>query len=343
MAREKVGYLSMDTCRRLIPLLADDSCARSMTLVGIWISGLTNLLDPITLAASLRFHFTSKIHDKATQDQAFLVLFFGVGEYSVKLYECKVEASEHIKLAIYSCRTFGRNCAKMSETKVKWKLEKAKHSIQIPCLREIQKSEVRMPKNETPSKREAAPTPKNSVEDVPFSFMPQRQAQAKRKHIHDEVYPTPDSVHLKAMQKSEACLESEAVECRSFEISRPKIQCKQLLHENCIESTWRWSQEAADRQTPINRLQRRSPCLGSEQGSIEEDLPAGDSLFCGFDVENSSRSSTASPISDVQLHASLSIQRKACKTSDGDTENAPSIPRAQDGLEQVVYELQAKV
>lgn len=120
----------MDTCRRLIPLLSDDPSAQSMTLVGIWVSGLSFVLDPAAIAACLRFRATTRIQDRALSDDALLVLFYGHGDYSAKLYEC-IE-KENTGFSLFSCRVFERNAN--SKNNIKWKLKQKKENEFVNTL-----------------------------------------------------------------------------------------------------------------------------------------------------------------------------------------------------------------
>jgi len=98
-----------------------------MTLVGVWVSGRTELVNPVVISMTHRFHRSTKLQDKATTNGAFLLLFYGQGDYAAKLYECKVDdgTSSSMKCSLFKCRLLSGQLAKSGDVKVKWKLEKS--------------------------------------------------------------------------------------------------------------------------------------------------------------------------------------------------------------------------
>lgn len=96
-----------------------------MTLVGVWVSGLTELVNPVAISMTYRFHCSTKLQDKATTNGAFLLLFYGQGDYAAKLYECKVDDgnTSSRQCSLFKCRLLSGQLAKSGDIKVKWKLE----------------------------------------------------------------------------------------------------------------------------------------------------------------------------------------------------------------------------
>ena len=176
----------MDTRSRVIPLLPDDANAQSMPLVGIWIGGRHSVTHPSCVAACLRFHFTSRIKDKATVNGCFLALLYGKGDYSARLYECKIdENTPHQKVAYYACRVFGRRSAGPVDVKIKWKLESTGEGVAA-----IQSKTVNPPESsvqDTEPVAEALPCERRAefakgtfFEEIPFSFSAHKSPQHKR-------------------------------------------------------------------------------------------------------------------------------------------------------------------
>ena len=183
----KAGYLSMDTCRRLIPLISDDAKVCSMTLVGIWLSGFSNILHCTTVAACLRFHETVSIRDKATVDRAFLVLFYASGSYAPKLYECQVDGIEGKQNPLlYSCRVLGRKSSGITDVKIKWKLETIQEKKPASSQRSSQASATDGSGAE--SVMDSATQHQEEIDEgISFSQTCQREMRLKRTRNGDQI------------------------------------------------------------------------------------------------------------------------------------------------------------
>ncbi len=187
----KAGYLSMDTCRRLILLISDDAKVCSMTLVGIWLSGLSNIHDCTTVAACLRFHETVSIRDKATVDRAFLVLFYERGSYAPKLYECQVDGTEAKQSPLlYSCRVLGRKSSGRTDVRIKWKLETIQEKRTLASSQWCSHTSSTDGSAAESIMDSAMQHRKELDEDTPFSHTCQRETRLKRTRNGDQIPST---------------------------------------------------------------------------------------------------------------------------------------------------------
>ena len=70
------GFLTLDQTRRLVPVKENDAAATQIPIVGVWVSGVTNVTHLAVWTACCRFVKTTSLTDKATQRGSFLCLVY---------------------------------------------------------------------------------------------------------------------------------------------------------------------------------------------------------------------------------------------------------------------------
>ncbi|XP_022087861.1 SCL-interrupting locus protein homolog [Acanthaster planci] len=101
----KAGYITMDQTRKLLLLLESDPKACTLPLIGIWVSGLSNICSPNVWASSLRYIFNSSISERVcTGDQGFLLVMFSPTNRQPAFYECRSLSGDRPVFELVGCR-----------------------------------------------------------------------------------------------------------------------------------------------------------------------------------------------------------------------------------------------
>ncbi|XP_059196717.1 SCL-interrupting locus protein homolog [Centropristis striata] len=84
------GFLTMDQTRKLLLLLESDPKASSLPLVGLWLSGVTQVHHPQVWAWCLRFLYSSALQDRVLSERrCFLLVLFGSTHRTPQFFQCR--------------------------------------------------------------------------------------------------------------------------------------------------------------------------------------------------------------------------------------------------------------
>ncbi|XP_063962520.1 SCL-interrupting locus protein homolog [Lytechinus pictus] len=101
----KTGFLSMDETRKLLLLLESDPKASTIPLVGIWLSGITQMSNPVVWSACLRYLHSNGIHERVSSPNGgFLVVMFTCTSRHPLFYECMVKSDQEPRFMLVGCR-----------------------------------------------------------------------------------------------------------------------------------------------------------------------------------------------------------------------------------------------
>ncbi|XP_053325729.1 SCL-interrupting locus protein isoform X2 [Spea bombifrons] len=85
----KCGYLTMDQTRKLLLVLESDPKVYTLPLVGIWLSGVTHIHNPLVWSSCLRYMFNSSVKERVFSEHgSFLIVLYSRTHKEPEFYEC---------------------------------------------------------------------------------------------------------------------------------------------------------------------------------------------------------------------------------------------------------------
>lgn len=78
----RMGYLTMNRTRKLVPLLEGDDNLRTIPIVGLWVTGCSSVDHPFVWAACVRYMVNESLADRVfVQAGTFLLACISNGSY----------------------------------------------------------------------------------------------------------------------------------------------------------------------------------------------------------------------------------------------------------------------
>ncbi|KAI5101143.1 SCL-interrupting locus protein-like, partial [Silurus meridionalis] len=97
----KRGFLTMDQTRKLLLILESDPKVYTLPLVGVWLSGVTHIQNPVVWAWCLRYLYSSSLHDRVmSEDDAFLVVLYSLTHRDPEFYQCRLRAPKDMRFQL---------------------------------------------------------------------------------------------------------------------------------------------------------------------------------------------------------------------------------------------------
>ncbi|XP_026786096.3 SCL-interrupting locus protein homolog [Pangasianodon hypophthalmus] len=98
------GFLTMDQTRKLLLILESDPKVYTLPLVGVWLSGVTHIHNPVVWAWCLRYLYSSSLHDRVmSEDDTFLVVLYSLTHRDPEFYQCKLRGPKDMSFQLLIC------------------------------------------------------------------------------------------------------------------------------------------------------------------------------------------------------------------------------------------------
>uniref|UniRef100_A0A4W4G8H4 STIL centriolar assembly protein n=1 Tax=Electrophorus electricus TaxID=8005 RepID=A0A4W4G8H4_ELEEL len=86
-------FLTMDQTRKVLLILESDPKVYSLPLIGVWLSGVTHVHNPVVWAWCLRYMHGSSFQDRVLSDgNTFLVILYSLTHREPEFYQCKLHS-----------------------------------------------------------------------------------------------------------------------------------------------------------------------------------------------------------------------------------------------------------
>ncbi|XP_074640259.1 uncharacterized protein LOC141898316 [Tubulanus polymorphus] len=96
----KMGYLTMDHTRKLLPILQSDPKVQTLPLVGLWVTGIKYVYDPYVWCSCLRYLHNYSIQERVcAPPDPFVVVVFSSLHSKPEFYECLPVATSDENIA----------------------------------------------------------------------------------------------------------------------------------------------------------------------------------------------------------------------------------------------------
>uniref|UniRef100_A0A8C3QXZ9 STIL centriolar assembly protein n=1 Tax=Cyanoderma ruficeps TaxID=181631 RepID=A0A8C3QXZ9_9PASS len=309
----KCGYLTMDQTRKLLLLLESDPKAYALPLVGVWLSGVTQICSPQVWACCLRYLFSSSIQERVFSESGrFLIVLYSLTHKEPEFYEC-VPCSGQTELGfqILTCHEtvhLFKNVEPSEKSPIQFELSAENQNAETEFFSRIcKKLPIKSPpRGSSPSKLSASDHD-SGVEDEDLSPRPIPSPHPVSQQVA-KIFPSVPELSL-ILDGSfiESGQSSQPVGTSSAK-SLPTVPNQPIKKKWCMRSTCHPSQHS---EVPANM---GDPSLRRLPNPINQKIPA--SVPC--------RGNQALPQQQVQCKKASSQSRKSSGSSPSTPCSGPS-------------------
>ncbi|XP_074008064.1 SCL-interrupting locus protein [Numenius arquata] len=324
----KCGYLTMDQTRKLLLLLESDPKAYTLPLVGVWLSGVTHICSPQVWACSLRYLFSSSIHERVfSESGSFLIVLYSLTHKEPEFYEC-VPCSGQTELGfqILTCKEtvhLFKNVEPSDKNTIHFELSAENQNAETEFFSRVcKKLPIASPSQGCSPSKLSASDHDSGVEDEDLSPRPIPSPHPVSQQV-TRIFPSVPELSL--------VLEGSFIEAGQLSKPMGTSNAKSLpsaLHQRnkkkgCLRSTYYPTQHSEDKQnSPVNmgdpslrqlpnHLNQKIPTSGPSRGKqtvLQQQLHC--KKACPQSRKSSGSSSPSTPCSGPSPDTSVHRPRK---------------------------------
>ncbi|XP_066504386.1 SCL-interrupting locus protein homolog isoform X2 [Hoplias malabaricus] len=138
----KRGFMTMDQTRKLLLMLESDPKVYTLPLVGVWLSGVTHIHNPVVWVWCLRYLYNSSLQDRVmSESDAFLVVLYSLTHREPEFYQCKLHGGPaHLSFQLLTSTesiTFYKNVEPSEGRSLLFELRSENQSMEAELFTEV--------------------------------------------------------------------------------------------------------------------------------------------------------------------------------------------------------------